>query len=209
MAFATLKGVRRRPSLSGSSPRRTSILLYMVAISSMVSAFQVSILLYPSSVNPEPSFTFSIFLTIVFYHIIFCLFNFYTVKLCPLLFNRLLQFVPDSNCQVLCCGNFTFHEIDFNIHIPVIDLHNDLILDYFLQDINIDHKSMIVRRFAFNSNPKHIIVSMPVRIGAFTENLPVFFIRPVLPEHPVRSTESFSACKVDHITVRFKYNNKQ
>jgi len=46
-------------------------------------------------------------------------------------------------------------------------------------------------------------MAMPVRVGALAKNPVVLLIRPILPEHPVRSTESFSTCKINHAAIQY------
>src|SRR5664280_2357788 len=158
MAFETLIGVRINPSLLGSSPISSSILWYIFDISSMVSAFHVSILLYPSTIIPDPSFIFSIFSAIIFNEIIFCFFYLNAVKQCAVLFDFRLQLIPDRNCKILGRGNFAFHETHIKIDVPVVKFLNNFLVYYLFQDVNVHNKTLIFRLFPFNCNPEDIIM---------------------------------------------------
>src|SRR5438270_3693824 len=148
MERATRSGVLRSPSRSGSSPMSSSSRRTSSSNSLLSCVFDIVVFSLPQDESGE--------------------------------FTRLhlrSKYFPERDDDVLRCRNDTFHERNIEIEVLVIDDINDLALDDFLELRQVADVARFRIDPAVNRDVERIVVPVPVRIVALSEQPRVLGLR--------------------------------
>lgn len=105
---------------------------------------------------------------------------------------------PDLNNQVFTAGHFSFHKINIEVDVLVVEPVCYLDPNQGTEFFHVYHKSGFRIRISFNRYDQIKIMTMPVIIGAWPEHLQVFFFRPRGVEEFVCCVKVFFAGNVNH-----------
>lgn len=148
--------------------------------------------------------------TIIFYVVVLGLDHFHAMQLAVHGIDVWLQHVPDGDRQVFARSDPVFHEIHVQVHVLVVELVGDVLLDDTAQVFQVHEKSCSLVGFALHGYEQLVIMPVPVRVGAFAENLQVLFLRPVLAEQLMGRVKTLSSGDKDHAAnIRRTYSVKR
>lgn len=134
---------------------------------------------------------------VVLYEIVFRFYQFDLCQFAAFLLDRTGHNIPKFNGNILSRWQYTFEKRHIQIEVSMVEWLNNILLDDFTQIFQVHHKTCVWVGNAFDRHPNGEIVSVPICVGAFSENFLVFLFGPILIIEFVRGIEGFPTCNVN------------
>ena len=110
----------------------------------------------------------------------------------------MLEFVPDTQYQVLDGGHLALHEVHVEIEVAVIQLFDHPVFDDRTQVFRIHDEACVRTGYALDRDEKLEVVTVPVLVGALAENLVVLLFAPGRIVQFVCGVEMLDTRKINH-----------